>query len=388
VSVSAPSIEHGSNAGSDCSVALKLLHRVPSANNSPRQHLRLRCNNPRPLSDLGYHPACQLHELRKYQPLPAVTSDCWTDAVTSCQQTAKVTASIDSIDSGFITSDSPALSDKHMTVEELDVVLQMFDRSVVLAWLEQAKRSITDISDWCLEEDNFIHFAHFWLSEFPFDRRSSMFEFEYGLLRDKIASGCRSKQPSPEQLNSVLTVTLHEFPEGHLCGFADAYIFLEHLEALAERRKRDSLLSAVTYSLNNSRHHDCLLAVRSYALVSICSAILDQYRSGVDSVSKASRKKPARRSTAQVQTLRSSSRHLHPATSRPSTANSVSSMGQKPLEDEMTTNADISSQKRMFNAIRFTKCFSVLSYMLQMSTLQNWLVDAYSKCHNAEFLAI
>jgi len=338
--------------GNDCNTSVKLLQRIPSADGAASrcQCLRLRCSNPRPLSDLGYHPAsCQLHELPKYQPLPAVRSECWTakTSTTARQQSAKETASIDSIDSGFITSDSPVLTDKHKTVEELDIVLRLLDTSVVLVWLEQTKRSTTDISDWCAEEDNFIHFAHFWLSEFPADRRSHMFEFEYGLLRDKIESGFRGQKPSPEQLASFLAVILHEYPEGRLSRIADSYTFLEHLEALAERHKRDSLLTALIYPLRNRQHYDYLLAVRSYAIVTICSAILDQYRSGTDFVMVSSKKKSTRPNMAQGQSIKPSAKSR-----RPSTAKSKSSLELKFSDDDMADNVDISNKKMTFDAIR------------------------------------
>jgi len=268
------------------------------------------------------------------------------------------------MDSGFVTSNSPSFPDKHKTLEDLDIVLRLFDKSIVLVWLEQTKRSITDISDWCIEEDNFICFAHFWLSEFPSDYRCSMFEFQYGILRDKIAFGC-SKRPSPEQLASFLNAVLHEFPEGRLCGLSDAHIFLELLEALAEKHKRDRLLAGVVYSLHSRQHYDCMLAVRSYAIVSICSAILDQYRSGVDSVKLASKTKSARPSTAQDRRVQPSFTSLLSTRSRPSTANSKSSLKLKSLDDEPSAVADISSQKRMFDAIRLLK----LHYYLFFCTL-------------------
>ena len=357
----------GSIIGDDCKTSVKLLQRIPSTDSAtlPCQRLRLRCNNPRPLSDLGYYPACHLHELSKYQPLPAVTSDCWA-VKSSCQQTAKETTSVDSIDSGFITSDSPVLSDKHKTVKDLDVVLALFDRSVVLVWLEQTKRSITDISDWCAEEENFIRLAHFWLSELPSDRRCSLFEFEYSLLRDKIASGCKSQKPSSEQLTSFLSAVLHEFPEGRLAGLGDAYVFLEHLEAVADRLKRDSLLAAVTYSLHDRQNYDCLLAIRSYAIVAIWSAILDQYRSGVDSVMVGSKRKATRPNTARDRSMRPSSACAHSARSRQSSiANSKLSLEPKSLEDEMAAGAvaGISSQESMFVAIRLVKFCFLICYL-------------------------
>lgn len=372
VSSSPPNSNHSCHRDNDCTTPVKLLQHAPSTDCAEAlcQRVQLRYSNPRPLSDVGCRSACQLHELPKYQALPAVRSDCLAAiAKTPCQQCAKETASIDSFDSGFITSDSPSLPDKHKTVEELDAVLQLFDKSVVLVWLEQTKRCITDISDWSAEEENFICFAHFWLSEFPSDRRSSMFEFEYSLLRDKIASGCRNKQPSPDQLASLLSAILHEFPEGRLSRLSDAYIFLELLESLAEKHKRDSLLAGVAYLLHNRQHYDCLLALRSYAIVSICSAVLDKYRSGVDSVKLASKKKTARPSTAQVQTVQPLFTSSPSIRSRPSTAHSKSRLDPKSLEYETVANADISSQKRMFDAIRLFKLHYYLLFVLHFAHL-------------------
>ena len=356
---------------------VKLLQRVSSTDcaNPACQRVQLRCNNPRPLSDLGCHSACHLYERLKCQPLPAVRSDCLVArAKTSCQQCAKETVSIDSMDSGFVTSNSPSFPDKHKTLEDLDIVLRLFDKSIVLVWLEQTKRSITDISDWCTEEDNFICFAHFWLSEFPSDCRCSMFEFQYGILRDKIAFGC-SKRPSPEQLASFLNAVLHEFPEGRLCGLSDAHIFLELLEALAEKHKRDRLLAGVVYSLHSRQHYDCMLAVRSYAIVSICSAILDQYRSGLDSVKLTSKTKSARPSMAQDRRVQPSFTSLLSTRSRPSTANSKSSLKLKSLDDEPSAVADISSQKRMFDAIRLLKLHYYLFFVLCTSVYRVCLVS-------------
>lgn len=350
-----PNIQHNDHTGSVTDNECQFFQHIQSANTT--FHLP-RCNNPRPLSDLGYHSECQLHELSKCPPLPAIKSDCWTtQSTTSYQHTAKVTASIDSIDSGYITGDSPQLTAKCSTAEELDVFLQLFDRSVVLVWLEQTKRSITDISDWCAEGKNFICFARFWLSELPSDHRCSMFEFEYGLLRDKIASSCRNKQPSLEQLAAFLTAILHEFPGGRLNGLSGAYMFLEHLEAVAERRKRESLLAAVTYSSHNRQNYDCLLAVRSYAIVTIWSAILDKYRSGVDSVMVASKKK-TRPSKAQVRSTQSLFMSSASDSSRPSTASSELHLELMSLEDEVACSTDISSQKRVFDAIRLVYVLS------------------------------
>jgi len=348
--------------GNDCKTSVELLHRTSSADGATAafQHFHLRCNNPRPLSDFGHYPACQWPELPKYQPLPAVRSDCCTDkSLMSRQQSAKETISIDSIDSGFLTSDSPVLCDKPNTVEKLEVILQLFDRSVVLVWLEQTKRSITDISDWCAVEENFIYLAHFWLSEFPSDRRCSMFELEYSLLRDKIASGCKSKKPSPEELECLLSTVLYEFPEGRINGLADAFTFLDHLQTLAEKLKRDSLLAAMTYTLRNQQHYECLLAIRSYAIVTIWSAILDQYRSGVDSAILSSNKKSERPRTAHGQNKRPSACTQYTRSRRSSTGNSKTCSELKSFEDKSSSVADISSQQRMFDAIRLVNFFSL-----------------------------
>lgn len=349
---------------------------------------RLKLSNPTPLSELGYtnHPACQLHELPKYQPLPAVGSDCWAArSTTPCQQIAKETASVDSFDSGFVTSNSPALSDKHKPVEELDAILQLFDRSVVLVWLQQTKRSITDIADWYAEGENFIRFSHFWLLEFSSDRRCSMFELEYGLLRDKIAAGCRSKQPSSEQLVSLMSTVLHEFPKGKLTGLADACTFLENLEALAEKGKRDSLLAAVSYSLCNQQHYDCLLAVRTYAIVTVWSAILDQYRSGMDSgMANQTKKSTPRPSTARGRSKRSSQSAW---SARPSTASSKSRSELKFSGNEAAANADVSNQKRLFDAIRFILfCSYVIRCSCALAVCRYMILQSVGlRCYSVQF---
>ena len=50
--------------------------------------------------------------------------------------------------------------------EDIDLVLDYTDSTVVSDWLQRANDMLQSLTDWCCAKDNFVQFAHFWLSTF------------------------------------------------------------------------------------------------------------------------------------------------------------------------------------------------------------------------------
>lgn len=133
-------------------------------------------------------------------------------------------------------------------------------------------------------------------------------------------------------------------------GQQGATLFLEYMDWLTSSpSQRSVILTDVHCSQSSvkSQYYECVLAIRSYAVVSIWSAILDRYRSMEDYVHSGRDSSMSRPSTAQ--TLRSDS--ARPKSARPKTA-------RMQAESQATDHSEL-SKERTYQAVRlelFTVC--------------------------------
>lgn len=162
----------------------------------------------------------------------------------------------------------------------LNKMLESADMEVVSDWLRQANMAVTEISVWSTTADNFVRFSHFWLTMFSEDDQKAIFNLEYNLLLDQLtfvfdSSKCKFTR---EDLKLFLTLVLREYPD-KLLSAKGSYLFLQYLEMLCERREAfRKLLSNVKYSTTVKEHIQCILAIRSYAIISIWEAVIKFFR--------------------------------------------------------------------------------------------------------------
>ncbi|KAG6927687.1 protein FAM220A [Chelydra serpentina] len=164
----------------------------------------------------------------------------------------------------------------------LDKVFNHFDSTSVTDWLEKAYSSISDLGFWCCTGDNFVHFAHFWLSELQYNQKRQLLELEMGIIEDELQLAFLEELDSelqPTDLHSVLAATLSEYPMGLLSN-QKPYIFLDYLNVMSSEQTTGyrKMLSSIKYTTNNPQVTQWLLAVRAFALANLWHAVVKFYK--------------------------------------------------------------------------------------------------------------
>ena len=168
-----------------------------------------------------------------------------------------------------------------------DSVLLYMDATVVGDWLTKANSSITDLTSWLHHNDNFIQFAHFWLSEMPRSKQRELIEMEFSILMEEICfafgAGLEGKSISREDVGAFARAVFWEYPEKFHCSETKDF-FLNILLCLCSGRKNNyrALLSDVQCSTSNKQFVQVVLATRAFAIVNICSGVLEFFKVAFD----------------------------------------------------------------------------------------------------------
>lgn len=168
-----------------------------------------------------------------------------------------------------------------------DSILLYMDSTVVGDWLTKANSVIKQLTSWLHYNDNFIQFAHFWLSEMPRSKQSELIEMEFSILLEEICfafgAGLEGKSVSREDIGTFVRAVFWEYPEKfHNSETKD--FFLNILLCLCSGRKNNyrALLSDVQCSTSNKQFVQLILATRAFAIVNICSGVLEFFKAAFD----------------------------------------------------------------------------------------------------------
>lgn len=164
-----------------------------------------------------------------------------------------------------------------------DSMLLYMDSTVVGDWLTKANSLIKQLTSWLHDNDNFIQFAHFWLSEMPTSKQRELIEMEFSILKEEICfafgAGLEGKSVSRQDICAFARAVFWEYPEKfHNSETMD--FFLNILLCLCSGRKNNyrALLSDVQCSTSNKQFVQLILATRAFAIVSICSGVLEFFK--------------------------------------------------------------------------------------------------------------
>ncbi|XP_060138663.1 uncharacterized protein LOC118092636 isoform X2 [Zootoca vivipara] len=157
-----------------------------------------------------------------------------------------------------------------------------FDSTAVTGWLEKAHNFISDMGTWSCCGDNFVRFAHFWLSELQYNHKEQLLELEMGVIEDEVRlafEGSGSKEFQPSDLNFILAAALSEYPIV-LVNDQNPYVFLDYLNFMssADTSEYKEMLSAIQYTTKNPQIAQWLLAIRAFALANLWHAIVKFYK--------------------------------------------------------------------------------------------------------------
>lgn len=166
---------------------------------------------------------------------------------------------------------------------DFDSMLIYMDATIVGEWLTRANTALEDITTYCTQGDNFVQFAHFWLCNFPETQRQEIYEMENEILVEEVglafAVGKEDRKIVRRDVTDLLSALFREYPT-KLFSSKGAHLFLDYLDILTSDRteRYKKLLADVRCSTKNRQYAQWLLATRSFALVSVWSAIVNFYR--------------------------------------------------------------------------------------------------------------
>lgn len=188
---------------------------------------------------------------------------------------------------------------------KFDDILTYLDANIVAEWLSRANDMVSDLSLWCHTGENFVQFAHFYISDFPDMQRQEILQMEYGIFMDELglayAVGRESGKVKYSDLTYLASAVLREYPS-KLLSSKGAFLFLDHLDVLSSERAEPykKLLSDVKVSTGNKQYAQWLLGTRAFALGSLWFAVVGFYRKLLGRDGALSENVPT---TAQMRTL-------------------------------------------------------------------------------------
>ena len=212
------------------------------------------------------------HELPKATPLPPVNIKSQSDTPPSSED-----------EEAHVVLPTTKPTPDPFKNGNFDGLLVYMDPNMVSECLENANKTVSDLTNWIHTGENYVHFAHFWLTDFLDKNKLDIFQLEYSILSDQLqlsfASGRDSGKVKQQHLNSFLNAVLKEYP-GKLLSSKGAHLFLNYLDLLTSERHDAyrKLLSDVRCSTRNKQYAQWILAVRAFALVSIWTAVVNFFR--------------------------------------------------------------------------------------------------------------
>lgn len=174
----------------------------------------------------------------------------------------------------------PPLPPLKRTVK-LDDVLAFLDTPLLSEWLDECNEKVDNLIDWI--RDNFVHFSHFWLTDFPDNKKVEIMRLEVGIVSDSLRllfkTGMQQGKLTNSDIGRIMEAILKEHPK-ILLSSKFSYIFLDYLITLTSGRTEEyrKLLSDVTITTKVRTHAQAALGLRAYALVNVWHAIISFYK--------------------------------------------------------------------------------------------------------------
>ena len=187
---------------------------------------------------------------------------------------------------------SPAAGDRVISTRKKDFkpskpnfdnILFYMDSTVVGDWLTKANDSIKQLTCWLHFEDNFVQFAHFWLSEMSRSKQRELIDMEFSIIMEELyfafGAGLKGGSFAHEDIDAFARAVFWEYPEKfHSSETRD--FFLCVLLCLCSGRKNNYrvLLSDVQCSTLTKQFVQLILATRAFAIVNVCTGVLEFFK--------------------------------------------------------------------------------------------------------------
>lgn len=239
------------------------------------------------------------HELPKQPPLPPVLGSTHSRPSSSSSESSnsvEVLPLSNKSHNNCYKNQSSIKPTVHTSVSStngnFDEMLTYLDATVVSEWLQTSNRNVTDMATWCHGGENFVHFAHFWLSQVPDVQKHEFFKLEQSIILDSLsfcfAAGRNQGQIKHRDIVQFVSAIFREYPD-KLLSQKGSFIFLDYMDILSSERQDayKKLLADVKCSTRVKQHAQWVLALRAFTLVSVWLSGLNFYRKLLTDVSDA-----------------------------------------------------------------------------------------------------
>ena len=164
-----------------------------------------------------------------------------------------------------------------------DNILLFFDPSILNNWLEITSSRLEKLRT--LSTNMLINLIHFWLKQFDYEHKQSLFQMELELFVEHLLLAFTPNDINSIQIDQFARQILHDIVKQFgTSSVENDYEFLLFIDVF-NRCKRDdqyrtllaNLPSQLTSNITNQLHLQWLLAIRAFGLVAICTAAVEFY---------------------------------------------------------------------------------------------------------------
>lgn len=162
-----------------------------------------------------------------------------------------------------------------------DSILLYFDPSILNNWLEITSSRIEKLHS--LTTNTFINFIYFWLKQFDYEHKQSLFQMELELFIEHLLLAFTPNDINSIQIDQFARQVLHDInKQFQEYSTENDYQFIFNID-IFNRYKRDdqyrTLLANLPNELiennNNRLHLQWMLAIRAFGLIAICTAAVE-----------------------------------------------------------------------------------------------------------------
>jgi hypothetical protein len=162
-----------------------------------------------------------------------------------------------------------------------DTILLYFDPSILNNWLEITSSRLEKLRT--LTTNTFINFIYFWLKQFDYEHKQSLFHMEFELFIEHLLLAFTPNDIDSIQINQFARQILHDIDKQFQeYSIENDYQFISHID-IFNRYKRDdqyrtllaNLPNDLIININNRLHLQWMLAIRAFGLIAICTAAVE-----------------------------------------------------------------------------------------------------------------
>lgn len=160
-------------------------------------------------------------------------------------------------------------------------ILFYFDPSILNNWLELTSSRLEKIHS--LTTNTFINFIYFWLKQFDYEHKKSLFQMEFELFIEHLLLSFTPNDINSIEIEEFARQILHDINQQfNLYSIDNDYQFIFIID-IFNRYKRDdqyrtllaNLPDQLIENITNRLHLQWILAIRAFGLVAICTAAID-----------------------------------------------------------------------------------------------------------------